>query len=128
MPSKQLFIIRIGLIAGVFAFAGVALYQRMQGAIPAGFPERLPLDTLRYVLWALVAASGLSTLFLRTRIESSPPARRGLLTIVGWTFGEGVALFGVILHYGGGAVTSLALGLLAFVFALVLLPVPPGRH
>jgi hypothetical protein len=29
MPSKHLFIVRIGLIGGVFAFAGIALYQRM---------------------------------------------------------------------------------------------------
>jgi len=124
MPSKHLFIVRTGLIAGVFAFAGVAVYQRMQGSIPVGLSAELPLDTLRYVLWVLVALCALSALFLRSRIPGASPTQRGLFTILGWTFGEGVALFGVVLHFAGGPVTALALGLLAFIFALLMLPVP----
>ena len=127
MPSKHLFIIRVGLIAGVFAFAGVALYQRMEGASPAGLADQLPLGTLRYVLWVLVALSALASLFLRTRLGAATPTQRGLFTIFGWAFGEGVALFGVVIHFAGGPVTSLALGLLAFVFALLMLPVPRGQ-
>lgn len=126
MPSKHLFIVRMGLIAGVFAFAGVALYQRMQGAVPVGLIDQLPLGTLRYVLWILVAVSALAVLFLRSRIAAATVTQRGLYTILGWTFGEGVALFGVVLHFAGGPVTSLALGVLAFVFALLMLPVPRG--
>ena len=38
--------------------------------------------------------------------------------------GEGVALFGIILHFMGGPVASLAIGICGFVFALLLLPVP----
>jgi FtsH-binding integral membrane protein len=126
MPSKHLFIVRIGLIGGVFAFAGIALYQRMQGVVPPGIAESFPLEALRYVLWIVVALSAMATLFLRTRVESAPPAQRGLLTLVGWTFGEGAALLGVVLHFAGGPVTSLALGIIAFVFALLMLPVPPS--
>ena len=126
MPSKHLFIVRIGLIAGVFAFAGVALYQRWQGLSPVGLADQLPLGSLRYVLWVLVALAALAALFLRSRIAAASPTRRGLFVILGWTFGEGVALFGVVLHFAGGPVTSLALGLLAFVFALLVLPVPQG--
>lgn len=127
MPSRQLFIVRVGLIAGVFGFAGIALYQRSQGGAPTGISGTLPLDALRYVVWVLVAASALVSLFLRSRIETAAPTQRGMYTIIGWAFGEGVALFGVVLHFIGGPVTSLALGLLAFIFALLMLPVPPAH-
>jgi FtsH-binding integral membrane protein len=100
----------------------------MQAMVPPGFSETFPLEALRYVLWVLVALSALATLFLRTKVETAAPAQRGLLTLVGWTFGEGVALLGVVLHFAGGAVTSLALGVIAFVFALLMLPVPPSQR
>lgn len=128
MPSKHLFIVRIGLIGGVFAFAAIAIYQRMQGIVPPGLSAGLPLETLRYVLWIVVAASALATMFLRTRVESAAPAQRGIYTLVGWTFGEGVALLGIVLHFSGGAITSLALGIVAFIFALLMLPVPQTQR
>lgn len=128
MPSKQLLIVRIGLIAGVFAFAGIAIYQQMQGIVPLGISETFPLDALRYVLWAVVALSALATLFLRMKVESAAPAQRGVLILVGWTFGEGAALLGVVLHFAGGAMSSLWLGVIAFVFALLMLPVPSSQN
>jgi FtsH-binding integral membrane protein len=128
MPSKSLFIIRVALITGVFLFAGVAAMQRSGGAVPTlAFPEALPLSTMRYLLWALIAASAAGVLLLRTRIETAPPQQRKTLTLVGWMFGEGVALFGIIIYFAGGPVTTVALGLLAFVFALLILPVPRER-
>lgn len=125
MPSKQLFLVRMGLAAGVFTFAGIALYQRSMGTAN---PIALPIDTLRYVLWVLIGASALAAVFLRPKVEVAAPAQKGLLTLIGWSFGEGVALFGIVLHYAGGPVSLLALGLLAFVFALLMLPVPSERR
>lgn len=123
MPSKQLFIIRIALMAGVFTFAGITLLQRAQGTAVV-IDSGLNVGTMRYVLWALVAASMLVTLVLQGQVQSAPPARRGLLTLIGWSFGEGVALFGIILHFMGGPVATLAIGVVSFVFSLLLLPVP----
>lgn len=127
MPSQRLFIIRIGLMAGVFAFAGVSTYIRITGSADALLGGDV-LATLRYVLWALVAASALAALFLKPRIEAAEPARRALLLLIGWSFGEGVALFGTVLFYAGAPTSTMALGLLAFVFALLVLPVPRDRR
>lgn len=123
MPSKQLFIIRIALMAGVFTFAGITLFQRASGS-PLTVTTPMDVGTMRYVLWALVAASMLVTLVLQGQVQSAPHNRRGLLTLIGWSFGEGVALFGIILHFMGGPVASLAIGVVGFVFSLLLLPVP----
>ena len=127
MPSKQLFIVRIALMAGVFMFAGIALYQRATSTAAPMLVE-LPIELLRYLLWVLVGASALASLFLRPRVEVAPYQRKALMTLIGWSFGEGVALLGIVLHYAGGPVTSLALGMLAFVFALLVLPVPSERR
>ena len=123
MPSKQLFIIRIALMAGVFTFAGITLLQRSQGTAMA-IESSLHIASMRYVLWALVAASMLVTLVLQGQVQSAPHNKRGLLTLIGWSFGEGVALFGIILHFMGGPVATLAIGIVGFVFSLLLLPVP----
>jgi FtsH-binding integral membrane protein len=123
MPSKQLFIIRIALMAGVFTFAGITLLQRSQGTAMA-IESPLNIASMRYVLWALVAASMLVTLVLQSQVQSAPHSKRGLLTLIGWSFGEGVALFGIILHFMGGPVATLAIGVVGFVFSLLLLPVP----
>lgn len=125
MPSKQLFIIRIALMAGVFTFAGLTMYQVAQGT-PLAIGTPLAANSMRYVLWALVAASMIVTLILQSQVQSVPHHKRGVLTLIGWTFGEGVALFGIILHYMGGPMTSLAIGVCGFVFSLLLLPVPRG--
>ena len=123
MPSKQLFIVRIALMAGVFTFAGITLFQRSQGT-PLTVTSTLDVNAMRYVLWALVAASMLVTLLLQGKVQSAPFSKRGLLTLIGWSLGEGVALFGIILHFMGGPVATLAIGIVGFVFALLLLPVP----
>lgn len=126
MQAKQMFIIRVGLMAGVFAFAGVSTYNRLTGSGDALLGAGT-LSSLRYVHWALVAASALASMYLKPRIELAVPARRGLLLLIGWSFSEGVALFGTVLYYAGAPISTMALGLLTFVFALLVLPVPRDR-
>jgi FtsH-binding integral membrane protein len=128
VPSKQLYIIRIALMTGVFMFAGLVLYQRRDAAAANDLVQNLPLEALRYVLWVLVGASALTALILRPRIDSAPPQRQALMTLIGWSFGEGVALLGIVMHFAGAPVSALSLGILAFVFALMLLPVPHQRR
>ncbi len=123
-PSRVLFMIRIAIAVGVGAFAAFTAFQRSRNPVSPEQFAQLPFDTLRLVLFGLAAACVLAALFLRTRMESSPPARRRLMTIIGWSFGEGVALFGIVLHFVGAPVSTMGLGLLAFVLTLLLLPVP----
>lgn len=123
MPNKQLFLIRIGLLTGVLLFAGIAVSQRAGSGPPQGLAA-LPLEAMRYVLWVGVGATALVALFLRARVEAASPPQKATLTLVGWSVGEAVALLGIIVHFAGGEVTTLALGILAFVVALMLLPVP----
>lgn len=127
MPSKQLFVVRIGLLTGILLFAGIAMSQRRGGAVPEAMAH-LPVDALRYILWVGVGVAILAALFLRARVESAPPSRKALITLTGWSIGEGVALLGIILHFAGADVSTLALGILAFVVALMLLPVPRERR
>jgi FtsH-binding integral membrane protein len=115
-------------MTGVFMFAGLVLYQRRDAAAANDLVQNLPLEALRYVLWVLVGASALTALILRPRIDSAPPQRQALMTLIGWSFGEGVALLGIVMHFAGAPVSALSLGILAFVFALMLLPVPHQRR
>jgi len=128
VPSKQLYIIRIALMTGVFMFAGLVLYQRRDATAATDIVRGLPLEALRYVLWTLVGASALTALILRPRIDAAPPQRQALMTLIGWSFGEGVALLGIVMHFAGAPISALSLGILAFVFALMLLPVPRQRR
>lgn len=125
MPSRHLFIIRVALLTGVVAFAALVLYQRSRGMASLGGGPLL--EMMRYVLWGLAGAATAGALFLRSRLESTAPVHRGVMTVIGWALGEGVALFGIVLHYLGAPVTTLAIGLLTFALVLVLLPVPRDR-
>lgn len=128
MPIKQLFMIRIALVVGVAAFAALTAYQRARnpGAAEA-MGSALPLDGMRYALWGLAGAAVAAALFLRGRIEAADPARRGAFLVIGWAFGEGVALFGTVQHFSGAPVATMAIGLLTFVVVLLLLPIPRER-
>lgn len=126
MPFSQLFIIRIGLMVGVFLFAGITVYRRSSGEVSMPV-DAGNLEVLRYLLWAAVAATAAVTLVLKARVEAAEPKKKATLTIIGWSIGEGAALLGTIVHFAGGPVASLAIGVLAFVYALVLLPVPRTR-
>ncbi len=126
MPTRQLFLVRTALMAGVAAFAGIVAFQRAQGSLgPDSFP--LPLDQARYALWALAALSLAAALFLRSRLEGVSEKQRGLHLVIGWAFGEGVALFGIIQYFLGAPVSAMAVGLLAFIAALMVLPIPRAR-
>jgi hypothetical protein len=132
MRNKQLFIIRVALVAGVFAFAALAAWQHARlgtntslDLTASGGP--VPLELLRYILWGLAGAAVAGALFLRGRIETAGPAQRGAMLVIGWALGEGVALFGTVQHFIGGPLSTMAVGLLTFVVVLLLLPIPAER-
>lgn len=127
MPVRNLFIIRTALMTGVFLFAGVAYFGPRFGLEP-----RLnlvdSLDTLRYVSLAFIAVAVIGATAFRIRMEALPAAQQATPLIVGWALGEAAALFGTVLYMGGSGVASLALGLMSFVFTLVVLPIPRPRR
>lgn len=123
MPNRQMFIMRIALLAGVLAFGAFSLYRRTQVAIDPLQASRL-LDGMRYALWGVSVAAVLAALFLRTRLDAATPQMRRNITLIGWSFGEGAALFGLAQHYAGAAASTGAIGVLTFVVVLMLLPVP----
>jgi FtsH-binding integral membrane protein len=131
MRAKQLFIVRVALVAGVGAFAALAAYQRARvGTISIDLTasgQPVPLDLLRYVLWGLAGMALAGAVFLRSRIEVARPAQRGAMLVVGWALGEGVALFGTVQHFIGAPLVTMAIGLLTFVVVLILLPIPAER-
>ena len=131
MRAKQLFIVRVALIAGVGAFAALAAYQRYRmdrasfDFTSTGAP--LSLDLLRYMLWGLALVAFGSAIFLRSRVEVARPAQRGAMLVIGWALGEGVALFGTVQHFIGAPLSTMAIGLLTFVVVLIILPIPAER-
>jgi FtsH-binding integral membrane protein len=127
MPIKTHFLIRIALVTGVSLFAAFAVFQRSRGGLDAVALDSGLLANLRYVLWALAAGAVAAALFLKPKLEAAKPAQVGTYLIVGWSFGEGVALFGTVQYYAGGTMSTMAIGLLTFVVALLLLPIPRDR-
>ncbi len=131
MRAKQLFLVRIALVTGVAAFAALAAYQRSRleaaSIDVAAAGAALPLDLLRYILWGLSGAAVAAAFLLRTRLEPAAPAQRGAFLVVGWSFGEGVALFGIVQYFVGAHLSTMALGLIAFTTVLMILPIPPER-
>lgn len=127
MPYRNLFLIRTALMTGVFLFAAVAVFGPRFGVLPeVSLNEQV--GALRYVFWAVIAAAAVGALVLRPRVESAPVASQGGLLIIGWALGEMAALLGGAMYMGGAGNTPLSLGLMTFVFTLVILPIPRPRR
>lgn len=127
MPYRNLLIIRIALMTGVFLFAGIAYFGPRFGMAPVlGLGDAL--RPLGYALWAFLALAVGGALLLRTKLEGATPDRLSQYLIIGWALGESAALMGIILYMGGGGIGPLSIGLMGFVSTLVLLPIPRPRR
>jgi hypothetical protein len=127
MPYRNLFIIRIALMTGVFMFAGIAYFGPRFGMLSAVDFGTMH-DGLRYLSWAFLALAVAGALLLRTKLEGAPPDRVSQVLIIGWALGEAAALMGIVAFMAGGGLGPLALGLMGFVCTLVLLPIPRPRR
>lgn len=126
MPTRNLLIIRFALVTGVVLFTGVSFWIRRNGGGVA--PDAEALALLRYALWGVSAMAIVVAFVVRNVVERKPEAQRAQLTLVGWAPGEGAALLGVVQHFNGGSVETMTVGLLAFVGALLILPIPGTRR
>ena len=127
MPTRNLFIIRIALMTGVFMFAGIAYFGPQFGITPE-FGRSVSGESLRWVARAFFGIAVAVAVVLKSKLESAKPEQRSQYLIIGWAVGEAAALMGVVTYMGGGGLAPLMLGLLAFVFTLVMLPIPRPRR
>ena len=128
VPTRQLLIIRIALISGVGLFAALTAWLRSSGQIPAAPAELLAqLAVMRSVVWGLAVAAVGVALIIRGQLDALSEAAERRRLIIGWSVGEGVALFGVVQFYQGGLRVTMAVGVLAFAAVLLILPIPRTR-
>ncbi len=127
---RQIFLIRLALILGVAMFAGLTVFQRTQGMIPdATDADTLDtLRTLRYAVWALSAFAIGWAFFFRARVDAAKTEQQiHQALILGWAPAEGTALLAVVQYFQGGALATMATGILTFAVVLLLLRVPDTR-
>lgn len=127
MPTRNLFIIRIALMTGVFMFAGIAYFGPRFGTGPS-LDLGPQLEVLRWIARAFFAIAVAVAVVLRPKLESASPTSIGGYLISGWAVGEAAALMGVVTYMAGGGIAPFSLGLLGFVFTLVMLPIPRPRR
>ncbi len=123
---KQILLIRIALVLGVTVFAGITLFLRTQGHLPA--PDgrlQAQLQYFRYATWAVAALALVWALVSKARAEAAmTEAGMHRALILGWAPGEAATLLGTATYFLGGPVASMAFGLLTFIVVLLILRVP----
>ncbi|MBK7905546.1 MAG: hypothetical protein IPJ78_03190 [Gemmatimonadetes bacterium] len=127
---KQLFIIRIALIFGVAMFAALTVFLRQSGNLPE--PDAAALERIgymRYGVWGLSALAVAWAFLWKARAESAMSEQGAASSmILAWAPGEGAAILGVVTHFLGGPIATMAFGILAFIVVLLIARIPtPSR-
>jgi hypothetical protein len=127
---KQLFIIRIALIMGVTMFAVLTVAMRQSGNLPE--PDASTLERIaymRYGVWGLSAFAVVWALLWKGRAEAAMSEQGAASSmIIAWAPGEGTAILGVVTHFLGGPIATMAFGILAFIIVLLIARIPtPSR-
>jgi uncharacterized membrane protein len=126
LTEGALKVIRVALLTGVLGF-GIVVWYILRTAAPEPLDERAA-RSMRIAFLAVVVLD-LPLLFVlrRAHARAAGYASAARLSIVGWTQGEGVALFGAVLYLLTGRLSLYGLGVLVLLTAFVLVPVPPER-
>ncbi len=119
--STSLFVIRASFLTGVLIFGGITYYIHSQSA-PAFATDHETLTWIVLGAWGVITAA----LVVLSRQVRRPAAyaQRATLSIVGWALGEMAALLGGVHYFLTGNPDRYGLGLLIFVIALVMFPIP----
>jgi FtsH-binding integral membrane protein len=117
----NLFIIRASFLTAVLIFGAITYYIHSQSP-PTSTVDPQTLTWIVLGLWGVITAS-LVVLSRRVR-QPAPYARRATLSIVGWALGEMAALLGGLHYFLTGSPDRYGVGLLIFVIALVMFPIP----
>jgi hypothetical protein len=119
MPNRSLFVIRVGMISGILAFALAAWFVRRNG--PPDAPPNI--ETLHTIVLAAAGGAAAALLLLRTRLRGATATARARLTIIAWAIAEFGALAGLAFYLVTGLERGAAPGLIAFALGMVLFPV-----
>ena len=119
-PSRA---IRLAMLVGVLLFGAVTWFIRRDGHVPDVAPEGLSR-----LLWLARASWGLSmaacvVLFALIR-QARNASRIRTLSLVGWAYGELVALMGGVVWFLTGNSRWYSLGLVYLVLAFLAFPAP----
>ena len=117
----NLFIIRASLLTGVLIFGGITYYIHSQSPPPSTVdPASIRWPVLG--AWGMITAA-LLLLGMRYR-RPAPHSQRVTMAVVGWALGEAAALAGGVDYFLTGIPDRYGFGLLIFVIALVMFPIP----
>ena len=120
-PASTLFLIRASFLMSVMLFGGITYYLRRSGSAPPMRGDDA-VDWIPLGIWALVAA-GLMFFSGRYRAAQGQDERVSL-AIVGWALGEMAGLAGAAHYFLTGEPRRFGVGLVIFVMALLLFPIP----
>lgn len=119
--AAALFIIRIALVFPVLVFGAITYFRFSQGAAPATGPD----ETLTWIVlgaWVAITA-GILVLSRRSR-DTASRDQRVTFAVFGWALGEAAAFLGATHYFLTGDPRRYGIGLLIFVIALVMFPIP----
>ena len=118
--------IRIAMMLGVLLFGGVAWFITRAPDWKAPAPELLDqLGMIARVAWIAV---GLALVFMYFRFrDSTNPARASTASILAWTLGETLALFGGVVLFLTAFSGWYIAGVMALALAFVAFPPPVNR-
>jgi hypothetical protein len=120
-------LIRIALLLGVLLFGGVSVFvHRQPGWTPATI-DPLVFRILGIALWAIAVAG---VVILRPWVDRAiDPAQRQTISLIAWTLGEVLALYGGVYFFLTGDGSRYVLGLVFMLGTFVLFPVrQPGTR
>jgi len=125
-PAQAYLAIRIAMMSGLLMFGAVSwfLHQRpdwqpSSGGVVDNFV------TIGKVMWG-VAAAALVVLFFQHR-KADTPVKVSTLSIIAWTVGEALALFGAVHFYLSGISTWYVAGLVAMSITFIAFRPPVLR-
>jgi hypothetical protein len=118
--------IRIAMMLGVLLFGGVAWFVTRAPDWQA--PEPALLDQLRTIARVAWIAVGLALVFMFFRFRDSPNASRAsTVSILSWTLGETLALFGGVVLFLTAFSGWYIAGVTALALTFVAFPPPANR-
>jgi len=118
--------IRIAMMLGVLLFGGVAWFMTRAPEWKAPGPELLnQLSLIARIGWIAIGLT-LVFMFLRFR-DSSNPSRASTVSILAWTLGETLALFGGVILFLTAFSGWYIAGVTALALAFVAFPPPANR-
>lgn len=117
---QALFFVRMALISGVAIFSGITWYLHSTGAL-----QTRPQPEVGMAILGLQAALLVAVIFFSRRQDpGADPARRATVAIIGWALGEAAAFAGLVYYFVSGDASRAGIGLLIFVAALIVFPIP----